>query len=204
MVKTWKLEKLWITYLEDYRGELDFSICHLDGSHTLAKRGGEGIGYSKRKAGKTTNALFLTDKNGIPVAMSIPRAGNHHDAFELEKNMQTMIDDLNASQIREQGIFLNADAAFDTNAFRSFCSHMDILDNIDFNKRNRKDVDNQPFKDEKMCGLCFAIERTNAWLDAFKAILTRYETKVHTWQSLHYLAFTLIFIRDRQKIKPNS
>ncbi len=31
-----------------------------------------------------------------------------------------------------------------------------------------------------------------------------YETKIHTWQSLYYLAFTLIFIRDRQKIKPNS
>ncbi|WP_338812825.1 IS5 family transposase [Bernardetia sp. Wsw4-3y2] len=194
---SWK--KLWIKYLEDYRGELDFSICQLDGSHTSAKRGGEGIGYSKRKAGKTTNALFLTDKNGIPVAMSVPRAGNHHDAFELEKNMQSMIDDLNASQIREGGIFLNADAAFDTQAFRSFCNHLDIVDNIDFNKRNKKDLDNQPFKDEEMYELRFVIERTNAWLDAFKALIMRYETKIHTWQSLHYLAFTLIFARTRKK-----
>ena len=65
----------------------------------LAKRGGEGICYSKIKATKTINALFLIDKKGVPVAMSVPRAGNHHDAFELEKNMQAMINDLNASQI---------------------------------------------------------------------------------------------------------
>lgn len=80
-LRSWK--KLWINYLEDYHREIDFSICQLADSHTLPKRGGERIGYSKRKAAKTTNGLFLVDKKGVPVAMSFPRAGNHHDAFEL-------------------------------------------------------------------------------------------------------------------------
>lgn len=201
-LESWK--NLWTNYLSENRSDIDLSICNLDGSHSPAKQGGEGVAYSSRKRCKTTNALFLTDKNGIPVAMSVPQSGNHHDSFELEKNMQSMLDDLKKANIRHKGIFLNADAAFDTNSFRSFCFHMDIVDNIDFNKINSKDIDNQPFKDEKMYDLRFVIERTNAWLDAFKALLVRYETKIHTWQSLHYLAFTLIFIRDKQKIKANS
>ena len=41
----------------------------------------------------------------------------------------------------------------------------------------------------------FAVERTNAWIDAFKALLIRFETRVDTWQALHYLAFSIIFIR---------
>ncbi len=43
----------------------------------------------------------------------------------------------------------------------------------------------------------FSVERTNAWLDAFKALLVRFETKAQTWMGLHYLAFSLILIRNQ-------
>jgi hypothetical protein len=39
----------------------DLSSIQLDGSHTLAKNGGAAISYQGRKAGRTTNALFLAD-----------------------------------------------------------------------------------------------------------------------------------------------
>ncbi|MFT5165653.1 MAG: transposase [Saprospiraceae bacterium] len=41
----------------------------------------------------------------------------------------------------------------------------------------------------------FSVERTNAWIDAFKALLVKFETKSIAWLSLHYLAFALILIR---------
>ena len=41
----------------------------------------------------------------------------------------------------------------------------------------------------------FSAERTNAWIDAFKALLVRFETKARTWMSLHHIAFSLILIR---------
>ena len=72
-------------------------------------------------------------------------------------------------------------------------------ENLELIIEQEKDLDNQPFKNEQMYELRFVIERTNAWLDAFKALIMRYETKIHTWQSLHYLAFTLIFARTRKK-----
>ena len=61
------------------------SSAQLDGRHTLAKNGGAAIGYQGRKAGRTTNALFLADNQGLPLAVATPRAGNQRDTFELER-----------------------------------------------------------------------------------------------------------------------
>ena len=57
----------------------------LDGSQTPCKKQGEHIGYQGRKAAKTTNALFFSDKEGQPLAMATPQAGNHNDLFEIQE-----------------------------------------------------------------------------------------------------------------------
>lgn len=75
---------MWTQLLEMNRSKLDMSSVQLDGSHTPAKRGGQAVGYQGRKKSKTTNALFLTDKQGIPLAVSEPIDGNHNDLFEIE------------------------------------------------------------------------------------------------------------------------
>jgi transposase len=101
------------------------------------------------------------------------------------------------SQIKTNGLFLNADAGFDSEDFREICFTKDIIANIDFNKRNSKDTDNQPLLDDLLYQERFSVERTNAWIDAFKALLVRFETKSQTWMSLHHLAFSLILIRNQ-------
>jgi len=190
---SWK--SLWTAVLQKYQSTLDMSSIQLDGSHTIAKRGGEVVGYQKRKKAKTTNALFLTDKQGIPLAISEPVSGNHNDLYEIEPLFIQMLADLKQAQININGLFLNADAGFDSKAFRFLCYKNDIFPNIDFNKRNARTTDNQPLMDEILYQQRFAVERTNAWIDAFKSLIIRFETKAVTWKALHYLAFTLIFIR---------
>ncbi|REC54973.1 IS5/IS1182 family transposase, partial [Chryseobacterium piscium] len=37
------------------------------------------------------------------------------------------------------------------------------------------------------------IEKANAWLDSFKALLVRFETLNITWTNLHYLASLFCF-----------
>ena len=59
---------------------LDMSSINLDGSHTPAKRGGEGVGYQGWKKCKTTNMLILTDNQGIPIGWSAPISGEHNDS----------------------------------------------------------------------------------------------------------------------------
>ena len=190
---SWK--QLWINLLAINKSMLDMSSIQFDGSHTPAKRGGEAVAYQHRKKTKTTNALFLTDKQGIPLAMSEPIQGNHHDLFEIKKSFPKMLLDIKQSQIKTNGLFLNADAGFDSHEFRRLCFSNDIIANIDTNKRNTIHTDNQPLKDNKLYQERFSVERTNAWIDAFKALLIRFETKTQTWTSLHYLAFSLMLIK---------
>jgi len=70
--------------LDRHRLELDLSSVDLDESHTPAIRGGEKVAYQGRKKRKTTNALYLSDRQGLPIAMSEPLAGNHNDLYNIE------------------------------------------------------------------------------------------------------------------------
>jgi hypothetical protein len=120
---------------------LDLSSIELDGSHTPTKRGGQAVGYQGRKKAKTTNALFLTDKNGLPIAMSKPVAGNHNDLFNIENVFPEMVADIESIGINSDGLFMNADAGFDSKSFRRLCEENGIIAYIEFNKRNSKTTD---------------------------------------------------------------
>lgn len=82
------LKECWINFLRVHRQELDLSSVDLDGSHTPAIRGGADVEYQGRKKRKTTNALYLSDRQGIPLAMSEPMAGNHNDLYNIEVHLK--------------------------------------------------------------------------------------------------------------------
>ena len=73
--KSGEWKSMWVRLLDKYRNELDMSSVDLDGSHTTALRDGEEVGYQSRKKRKTTDALYLTDRQGLPIAMSSPKSG---------------------------------------------------------------------------------------------------------------------------------
>jgi len=187
-------EMVWMLLLEKYKHLLDMSSIQLDGTHTPTKRGGEAVAYQGRKRSKTSNMLIITDSQGIPLACSEPIAGNHNDAFELVENVDKMLNNIRLSNISTEGLFLNADAGFDTKEFRASCFRNDIIDNIDKNKRNGEE--NDSIFDKLLYKHRFVIERTNAWLDAFKAILVRFETNKTHWKALNLLAFCVILLRQ--------
>ena len=187
-------EKCWFQLVSKYRCKLDMSSVQLDGSHTLAKRGGEAVGYQARKKGKTTNMLFISDNQGIPLVFSEPVAGNHHDSYELIDQVEKMYKLLINAKISIAGLFLNADAGFDSRKFRNHCYANDISANIDFNKRNNTEYEDI-ILDEELYKNRFVIERTNAWLDAFKNLIIRYDTKSSSWKAWHYMALIVIFAR---------
>ncbi len=181
--------------LEKYKRLLDMSSIQLDGSHTLSKRGGENVGYQGRKKAKTSNMLFICDNNGLPLSCSEVTSGNHHDGFEIEQQLHMMLKDIKKSNIRTDCLFLNADAGFDPWELRNFCIKNDLFANIDFNKRNENISDREEIFDKELYKRRFVIERMNPWIDGFKALLIRYETKEKHWRDLHLLAFVCILIR---------
>lgn len=194
-------QKAWIVFLKAHRHLLRLDSASLDGSHTPAKRGGEAAAYQERKACVTTNALFLCDSQGVMLTMGEPQAGNHHDLHGIESVFAGMLAQLEAAEIGVDGLFLNADAGFDSAALKQQCATENIHLNVKPNPRNKKNPDrHDPYAsfhvfDELLHKNRTTIEHANAWLDAFKAILLRFETLARNWQQLHYIAFFPIFIR---------
>lgn len=180
---------------------IDVSITNLDGSHTSAKRGGQAVGYQGRKKSKTTNMLFLTDKNGIPLACSQPVSGNHNDLFEIKKTVSKMIEDIESIAINTSGIFLNADAGFDSKELKEFFDSKEIIHNIDHNKRrSTKDKEQTYVFDNLLYTNRFVVEQVNAWIDGFKTLLVRFETNAEIWHQWHYLAASVLFLRKINKL----
>lgn len=190
----------WIQILHKYRYLLDLSSSDLDGSHTGAIKGGEQTGYQKRKKRKTTNSLYLTDRQGLPLSMSEPVSGNHHDLFEIETHFNELVNPLEQAGISLDGLFVNADAGFDSQEFRQLCSEKGIIANFAENPRNG-DCQNDNYFDELLYRERYSIERTNAWLDGFRSLLNRFDTTVSSWKGFNYLAFIVIGLKKFLKRK---
>ncbi len=190
----------WINLLSKYKSHLDLSSGDLDGSHTTALRGGQEVGYQGRKKRKTTNALYLTDRQGLPLAMSEPVSGNHNDLYDIEVQFEEVIATLEQADIAVAGLFINADAGFDSRELRDKCEARGIIANIARNKRNG-DTDDDCYFDEKLYQERYAIERTNAWMDGFRSILNRFDVTVSSWKGFNFLAFIVIGLKKFMKPK---
>lgn len=195
---SWK--HCWIKFLSGHKGDLDLSSVDLDGSHTPAIRGGDRVEYQGRKKRKTTNALYLTDRQGLPLAMSEPVAGNHNDLYGIEVQFEVVTATLEQADIPVKGLFLNADAGFDSKDFRGSCNEKEINANVCFNKRNGN-TDRDEYFDQELYGQRYSIERTNAWMDSYRSLLNRFDTTTESWKGFNYLAFIVIALKKFNKKK---
>lgn len=199
-------QKVWINLLKSNYKYLDLSSVELDGSHTPAKNGGAAVGYQGRKACRTTNSLFLCENQGIMLAMATPQEGQHHDLFQIQALFQEIGEILKQAGIDLNGLFLNADPGFDSEGFKQACQQEGIIPNVKPNPRNASPKDEEPYEsgtpifDEELYKERYVIERANAWIDAFKALIVRFEFTVRNWMAFHFLAFTVIFLRKINKL----
>lgn len=170
---------------------------NLDGTHSLAKKGGEDVVYQGRKKGKTSNVLMLTNQSGQILACSDIIAGNHHDSFELKPKVKKMVRSIKKLNIKLENILFQGDKAFDTKALRKYLFNAGFVPNIDFNPRNRKDKtpNKRRLFDEQAYKNRFTIERSFAWIDNFRTLLIRFERKSIYWLNWHFLAATLINLK---------
>lgn len=191
------LERVWQMSLQTIQNELDVSYLNLDGSHAIAKKGGESVAYQGRKRAKTSNILPITDARGYVIASTGMMAGNHHDAFCLKVHLQAAFKFIKRQGISIAGSFFNADSAFDTRQARKTCFNHGLIPNIAQNKRNRK----ASKRGRKRCFNApiykgrFSSERSFAWIDKFRALLLRFDVKDVYFLAAHHLAFAMINLR---------
>jgi hypothetical protein len=141
------------------------------------------------------NFLYLCDNQGVLIAISDPISGQHHDLSDIKTHFEQLLTWLSLADIRYDGLFLNADAGFDSQEFRTICHGKKIEPNIDFNPRNNAIGDRFEYFDCLLYRNRYVIERAFAWLDAFKALLIRYETSAINWLSINVLGMIACFIR---------
>ncbi|WP_206106567.1 IS5 family transposase [Ilyomonas limi] len=196
-VKNGCFKKVWIELLKTNHKLLDLSCMQPDGSHTPAKNGGEHIGYQSRKAARTTNALFFSDNQGLPLAVATPQSGNHHDLHDVEQLFEELYHLLSEADVDLKGVFMNADSGFDAQVLREQCSEKQIEANIEVNERNQKQAlsTDYVYFDDLLYKRRFVTEKMNAWIDSFKALLIRFETSVKAWMALHFIAFSVLLCR---------
>jgi transposase len=192
------LERVWQHTVQQLKEELDLSVLNLDGSHALAKKGGEAVAYQGRKKAKTSNILPITDHQGYIIASTDIVAGNHNDAFDLKPHLHSAFQAIKRLGLSIAGAYFNADAAFDTLDARKVCFNHHLIPNIAENKRNRKAMKrgrkrlfNAVIYQDR-----FASERTFAWIDKFRALLVRFDRKKSHFMASHFLAFSLINLRN--------
>ena len=191
------LEKVWEASILTIQNDLNLSELNLDGSHAIAKKGGESVAYQGRKRAKTTNILPITDAKGFLVATTQLIAGNHNDAFNLKEHLQTAFKWMKRLGLGIRGAYFNADSAFDTKSARKVCFNHGLIPNIAENKRNRK----YPKRGRKrlfnpdIYKHRFSNERSFAWIDKFRALLVRFDRKDVYFMGGHYIAFAMVNLR---------
>jgi hypothetical protein len=147
----------------------------IDGSHTPAKNGGDAVGYQGRKAAKTTNALFVSDSQGVMLAMSTPQEGQHIerecsiDLYQIQPLFEEICTLLKQAGINLKDLFLNADPGFDSDGFQKACQKEEIMANVKPNPRNQANQPAQAYQkgtyifDEELYRDRSVIEHANAW-----------------------------------------
>jgi len=192
------LERVWQHSVQMVKEKLDLSVLNLDGSHAIAKKGGEAVAYQGRKKARTSNILPITNHNGYVIATTDIVAGNHNDAFNLKLQLQAAFKAIKRLGLSIAGACFNADSAFDSLAARKVCFNHHVIPNIVENKRNRQSPKRgrKRFFNGVLYKDRFASERTFAWIDKFRALLVRFDIKKIYFMGSHFLAFALINLRN--------
>jgi len=181
-------QQVWIKLLGQFKSLLDLSTAQFDGTHTPCQCGGQQVAYQGRKKAKTTNTLWLTDKQGRVVAFCPPLAGNHHDVYQIDQQLASMVDTLQQASISVEGLFINADAGFDSATLRRICHQLGIHLNAPSRANNNQQIEQYNCFDELMYDSRYVVERTNAWMDADRSFIIRYDTTISRWTAWHYIA----------------
>jgi len=156
------------------------------------------VGYQGRKKYNSTNMLFIIDNQGVILFCSNPISGEHNDLYEIEKYFKQILEMAKKAGIDMDGLFMNADGGFDSKSFREFLEGKNIEANIAINKRRKQDFDSDDYFDEQLYKRRIFCEHPFAWMDAFKALLVRYEKLSSNWFSMNLMGMMHIFFRKIQ------
>jgi transposase len=185
-----------VGHLADHN-QLDLCVLHGDGTNTVAKKGGDGIGYSGYKHHKGEKVLAITDNNGY-VLSPLPVAHvNEADMILLPDGLNALKRVAKLTGFVLTGSYLNLDGGFDSKHNRKVIFNAGMIPNIPENPRNRKTTKRgrKRLFNQAIHALRARVERTFAWEDKFKRLLLRFERIQQRHYGMKLMAYTLINLR---------
>jgi transposase len=164
-------------------GQLDLNVLHGDGSNTVAKKGGDGIGYSGHKHQKGEKILAIIDNNGLVLAPLPVAPVNEADTVLLPEGLNALKRMARLADLKIGGSYLNPDGGFDSGHNRKAIFNAGLIPNIKANPHNRKTPKRgrKRLFDAAIHSLRLCMERTFAWEDKFKRLLLRFEVAPENW-----------------------
>jgi transposase len=185
-----------VGHLADHN-QLDLSILHGDGTNTVAKKGGDGLGYSGYKHQKGEKVIAIIDNNGYVLAPLPIAPVNEADIVLLPESLKALKRVAKLTGLRLQGSYLNLDGGFDSKHNRKAIFNAGMIPNIKENPRNRKTTKRgrKRFFHHAIHALRERVERTFAWEDKFKRLLLRFEHIQQRHYGMKLMAYTLINLR---------
>jgi transposase len=177
---------------------LDISIVHGDGTTTVAKKGGDTIGYSGHKHMKGEKIVAFVDRNCNVLSPMIIAPANRHEGPLFTKAFTWLSHQIKRIGTTLKGCILSLDSAYDSKQTRKMIFNACMVPNIKENKRNRtspKKGRRRFFNAEIFEERFKTVERVFAWEDKFKRLLMRFERISKHHFGLKLLAYTMINLR---------
>ncbi len=176
-------QRLWHALLADPALDLDWDWLALDGQLVKAPYGGQATGPNPTdRAKRGTKRSLCTDANGVPIGLAI-EAANRHDYLLLEATLETVPWPAWTDQTR-RGLCL--DKGYDYQRCHDELADWPVEPHI----KSRRDE-----RTERIDGARarrWVVERTFAWLNRFRRLLTSWERLASTRLALLHFAAALI------------
>ena len=185
-----------VGHLSDHN-PLELSVLHGDGTNTVAKQGGDGIGYSGYKHQKGEKVIAIIDNNGSVLAPLPVAPVNEADTMLLPAGLKGLKRVAKLTGLDLKGAYLNLDGGFDSTHNRKVIFNAGLIPNIKENPRNRQTPKRgrKRLFNEAIHALRDRVERTFAWEDKFKRLLLRFERIQQRHYGMKLMAYTLINLR---------
>ena len=185
-----------VGHLSDHN-PLELSVLHGDGTNTVAKQGGDGIGYSGYKHQKGEKVIAIIDNNGSVLAPLPVAPVNEADTMLLPAGLKGLKRVAKLTGLDLKGAYLNLDGGFDSTHNRKVIFNAGLIPNIKENPRNRQTPKRgrKRLFNEAIQALRDRVERTFAWEDTCKRLLLRFERIQQRHYGMKLMAYTLINLR---------
>jgi len=189
---------MWRAFLSelDHEGILDWDEVFVGASFFPAKKGGAGVGKTKR--GKGSKCLVFVDGKGLPLGSHTDPATRGTSPTEVrlaEKTLQQIkVPKKGPGRPRARPKRVIGDKAYDSDPLQKRLRKRGI-NLLSPHRRNHRNVNRQDDRLWDRYRRRYTVERTFSWFGNFRRIVVRYEHQVCMYEAFLQIACVMIVIK---------